>query len=215
MEQIKIGKFIAECRKAKNLTQKQLADLLFISEKTVSKWECGKGLPDVSIMLALCEQLEISVNELLLGGRVEEKEYKRVAEENLIQLINENKRKYKLFIGCMVLTIISVVCLVALSSFVEMSTWARIILLACAVFVAIKGLAAAAALELEAGYYECPQCRHRFKPTVAQYVKGAHSLTRRKLKCPQCGAKKYCKYIFGAKVGDEVKTIADLEDKKE
>ncbi len=207
MNQIKIGKFIAERRKAQNLTQKQLADLLFISEKTVSKWETGKGLPEISIMLSLCERLEISVNELLLGERIEEKEYKQTAEENLLKLIEENKRKYKLFVLCAILTIISVVSLITIASLVEMSPWARVILIGCAAFVGFRGIAATASLELEAGYYECPNCKHLFKPTMVEYVKGPHTLTRRQLKCPKCGAKKYCKYVFAAKVGDEVKRL--------
>ncbi len=207
MDQIKIGKFIAERRKAQNLTQKQLAERLFISEKTVSKWECGKGLPEISITLSLCEQLEITVNELLLGERIEEKAYKQTAEENLLKLIEENKRKYKLFVLCAVLTIISVTSLIILASLVEMSTWARVILIVCAAFVGLRGLASAASLELEAGHYECPNCKKLFKPTMAEYIKGAHTLTRRQLKCPACGAKKYCKYVFAAKVGNEVKRL--------
>ncbi len=205
MDTIKIGRFIAEHRKAKNLTQKQLAELLFISEKTVSKWETGRGFPEASLLLPLCERLEISVNELLLGERIEEREYKQTAEENLLRLVDESKRKYKLFVLCAVLTVVSVLSLLMLASLVEMSTGARVILIACAVFVAIKGLASAASLELEAGYYECPQCKKLFKPTMAQYIKGAHTLTRRKLKCPSCGEKKYCKYVFAAKVGNEIK----------
>ena len=70
MDQIKIGKFIADTRKERNITQRQLADALHISDKTVSKWERGKGLPKVSLMLPLCEELGISVNDLLTGERV-------------------------------------------------------------------------------------------------------------------------------------------------
>ncbi len=70
MDQVKIGRFIAETRKAQNLTQRQLADALSISDKTVSKWECGKGLPEVSLMLPLCGALRITVNDLLAGERV-------------------------------------------------------------------------------------------------------------------------------------------------
>ncbi len=207
MNQAKIGQFIAERRKEKGLTQKQLADLLFISEKTVSKWETGKGLPDPSLMLPLCERLQITVNELLLGERVEEQAYKQTAEENLLRLVGESKRKYKLFVLCAVLTVISVVSLLMLASLVETSPWVRVILIACAVLVGIKGIVAAASLEIEAGYYECPECKHLFKPTMAEYVKGPHTLTRRKLKCPQCGEKKYCKYVFAAKVDGEVRKV--------
>ena len=81
-----VGKFIAQKRKEKNLTQSALADLLFISEKTVSKWECGKGFPDTSLILPLCSALEISANELLSGKTLTEQEYKTSAEKNLIEL---------------------------------------------------------------------------------------------------------------------------------
>ena len=80
MNQIKIGKFIAESRKQQNFTQRQLADRLLISDKTISKWECGKGLPEVSLMLPLCEALHITVNDLLTGERVSETDYQKNAE---------------------------------------------------------------------------------------------------------------------------------------
>ena len=85
MDQIKTGKFIAEMRKEQNMTQRQLADALLISDKTVSKWECGKGLPEVSLMLPLCDILKITVNDLLSGRRVSEGEYKMKAEENIMK----------------------------------------------------------------------------------------------------------------------------------
>lgn len=90
MNQIKIGKFIAKCRKDKNLTQQELADRLNITYKAVSKWECGKGLPDAAIMINLCNILEISVNELLTGEKLKEDSYKENAELNLI---NINRKK--------------------------------------------------------------------------------------------------------------------------
>ena len=67
MNQIKIGKFISECRKKKGFLQKDIAAKLGISEKTVSKWECGNGLPEVVYMEPLCQLLGITVNELLVG----------------------------------------------------------------------------------------------------------------------------------------------------
>lgn len=90
MDQIKIGKFIAECRKKHNLTQESLAEKLGITYKAVSKWECGKSLPDASIMIELCDILEINVNELLTGEKIQPKEYRKQAEKNLIEL-NERK----------------------------------------------------------------------------------------------------------------------------
>ena len=92
MDQIKIGRFIAELRKEKNLTQRQLADSMNLSDKTISKWECGKGLPEVSLMLPLCEILEITVNELLCGERIEKEVYEEKAEETLVTLVDEKEK---------------------------------------------------------------------------------------------------------------------------
>lgn len=90
MDQIKIGKFISEKRKKKLLTQQELADLIGVSNKTISKWECGNGMPEVSLMLPLCENLNISVNELLSGETLDNS-YREKAEENLIGLIKNNQ----------------------------------------------------------------------------------------------------------------------------
>jgi Predicted transcription factor, homolog of eukaryotic MBF1 len=93
VEQEKIGEFIAAQRKEKGMTQKQLGDALKISDKTVSKWECGKGLPDISIIMPLCELLNISVNELLSGEHLTEDSYPEKAEENMMQLIQETENQ--------------------------------------------------------------------------------------------------------------------------
>lgn len=95
MDQIKIGKFIAETRKKQGLTQKKLADSLGISDKTVSKWECGKGMPDYALMLPLCNTLEITVNELLSGETLSCTDYNIKAEENFITLIQESAETQK------------------------------------------------------------------------------------------------------------------------
>lgn len=97
MEQVKIGKFIAQCRKSKNMTQAELAEKLNITDRAVSKWETGKGMPDTSIMLDLCNELDISVNELLSGEMVEMKDYKKKAEENLIELQHKREKVQKVY----------------------------------------------------------------------------------------------------------------------
>jgi len=81
-----IGKFIQEQRKSKNLTQVQLSQIIGVSEKTISKWECGNGFPDTTLILPLCKALDISANELLSGKRLETNNYKDHAEDNLITL---------------------------------------------------------------------------------------------------------------------------------
>lgn len=93
MNQIEIGKFIAKCRKEKKLTQAQLAERLNITDRAVSKWETGKSMPDSSVMLELCELLEITVNELLSGEKIEMESYEQKAEENLIALKRKDENK--------------------------------------------------------------------------------------------------------------------------
>lgn len=197
MDQSKTGKFIAQARRAQNLTQRQLADRLAISDKTVSKWECGKGLPEVSLMLPLCEILQITVNDLLSGEKVAESEYQKKAEENMMDLIRENaenKERMALSIICGVITVIAVCALVMLASYLELPVAVRILLLAGAVLTAIVGIGAAARLEVKAGYYQCRHCGALFVPTMMDYVKGYHTLTRRRLTCPTCGKTGMCRH---------------------
>lgn len=92
MDQIKIGKFISECRLNKHLTQMQLAEKLNITDRAISKWETGKGMPDSSIMLELCNELGISVNELLSGEKIEMDNYNKKADENFIELKRGSER---------------------------------------------------------------------------------------------------------------------------
>ena len=197
MNQIKTGKFIAETRKAQGLTQKQLADILEISDKTVSKWECGKGLPEVSLMLPLCSALNITVNDLLSGERVSKIEYINKAEENMMNLIKENeenKKRMALAVICGIITVIAVCSLTVIASYIEMPTIARIALILFAAATAIAGIGAAAMLEIKAGYYECPHCKALFVPTMNEYVKGYHTLTKRKLTCHECGKSGMCRH---------------------
>lgn len=98
MDQVKIGKFIADLRKEKKMTQKELAETIGVSNKAVSKWENGNGMPEMSILMPLCQVLQINVNELLSGERLSEDSYSRKAEENIMNLMQEkeeNKKKNK------------------------------------------------------------------------------------------------------------------------
>ena len=91
MDQKKIGAFIAQCRKEKSLTQIQLAELLDITNQAVSKWENGRGMPDVSLLQPLCDALGISLNELFSGEHISAEEYKGKAEENISKLYKEKQ----------------------------------------------------------------------------------------------------------------------------
>lgn len=197
MDQIQIGRFIAEMRRAQNLTQRQLAEALSISDKTVSKWECGKGLPEVSLMLPLCGTLHITVNDLLSGEKVSEMDYQRKAEENMVNLIKENaenRKKMALSVVCGVITVIAVCALVVIAAYIELPVMARVVLIVFACLTGVVGIGAAAMLEIKAGVYECPHCKYQFVPTMGEYVKGYHTLTRRRLTCPQCGQTGMCRH---------------------
>ena len=95
MNQEKIGNFIAQRRKDKKLTQAKLASYLGISDRTISKWERGKGLPDPMYMLELCRILDISVNELLTGEFIEERNYQQKAEDNLLMMAGQEVKQTK------------------------------------------------------------------------------------------------------------------------
>ena len=197
MDQIQIGKFIAEMRKSTNLTQKQLAEALSISDKTVSKWECGKGLPDVSLMLPLCNMLNITVNDLLSGEKVSQADYQKKAEGNMMDLMKENEENRKrmaLSIITGVITIIAVCALIVIAAFIDLPTIVRIILIVGAVVVAVAGIAVGAMLDIKAGYFECPHCKELFVPSMNEYVKSYHTFTKRRLTCPKCGKTGMCKH---------------------
>lgn len=196
MDQSKIGKFIAQVRKEQSFTQRQLADMLGISDKTVSKWETGNGLPEVSLMMPLCELLHINVNELLSGERLDDSNYKKKAEENMMDFVREREEsKKKIILSGIVcaLTVLSGVTLTLLAGYLEMEVWLRILLIVIACIVVVGGIGVAVALDIDAGTFECEKCGTRFTPTPAAYIAGPHTITRRKLKCPSCGEVSYCK----------------------
>lgn len=112
MNQEKIGNFILELRKEKNMTQQELADKIGVTDKAISKWENGRGMPDLSLMKPLCRELDISINELISGERIDKKDYQEKLEENIMNTIDysvqEQKKQTKVFkiiLGTTVITI--------------------------------------------------------------------------------------------------------------
>ena len=197
MNQIKIGNFIKECRKELGVTQYELADKLNVSFKTISKWECGKGLPDVSLLLPLCNELKISVNELLSGERLLNEEYKEKAEDNLIDIIKkereENKKKIMIEVLIGIPCIVSMLTLFIMAGLLNIEDYQRIIMLVIGficVFCSVIGLSI---LDRNIGYYECKHCKERFIPTFGCYINGVHGITWRRLRCPSCGKVSNCR----------------------
>lgn len=199
MDQIKIGGFIAEERKRKGYTQKILSEKLGISDKTISKWERGNGFPEVSLLIPLCSELDITVNELLSGERVSEEQYRKKAEENMVNLVKEaqeNKKKIILSVMVGILTILAAVPLFMVAGMFDMRTGVRITFIVIGIVVMIIGIAVACIMDREAGAFECPECHERFIPDMKSYIMATHTLTKRKLICPKCGAHRYCKKVL-------------------
>ena len=148
------------------------------------------------MLLPLCNELEITVNELLSGERVSEEEYLKKAEENMVNLVRETQEsKKKIVLSAMIagLTIIAAVPLFILSGMLEMENWIRVLLIGIGLVVIVGGVAIACVLDREAGAFEC---HNRFVPDMKSYIMGPHTITKRKLVCPHCGAHKYCKKVL-------------------
>lgn len=200
MNQVKIGKFIAECRKKNGLTQMQLAEKLNITDRAVSKWENGKAMPDSSIMLALCDELKISVNDLLSGEVVTMDNYNEKLENNLLEMVKEkeeaDKRLLTLEIVIGVLSSIILFSLIFVASFVQMEEWLRILLIIIGFVSFLVGATYALKIEQVAGYYECAKCHHKYVPTFKSVFFAMHIGRTRFMKCPECNKKSWNKKVI-------------------
>ena len=200
MDQIKIGKFIAEQRKKNNLTQMQLAEKLNITDRAVSKWENGKAMPDSSIMLNLCNELKISVNELLSGEMIEMKNYDKKAEENLLEMKKlkeeSDKRLLTMEIVIGVLSCLMLFVLIFVASLVEMADWLRILLIAIGFISFIIAMYFGLKIEQTAGYYECAKCHHKYIPTYSSVFLAMHMGRTRYMKCPKCNKSSWNKKVL-------------------
>ena len=200
MDQLKIGKFIAECRKQKNLTQMQLAEKLNITDRAISKWETGKSLPDSSIMLDLCDVLSISVNDLLCGEVVTMDNYNKELENNLLEMIKQKEQADKrllsveVFIG--ITATIVLFALIFVAAFIQMETWLKISLIVFGFILFLAGCFYALRIEQVAGYYECKHCKHRYVPTYKAVNMAMHMGRTRYMRCPQCGKKSWQKKVL-------------------
>ncbi len=201
MDQVKIGKFISDERKAKGYTQKHLSEVLGISDKTISKWECGNGFPEASLLLPLCNELEITVNELLTGERISQQNYKKKAEENMVNMIREKEEnKQKILLTTMIgviSTITFVTLLLVVCFYTDVITLPiKIVLMMIALSVFCVGLYVAMWGDRKIGYFKCRNCNELFTPTFMQYTMGMHIAGTRYLKCPHCKTRTWCRKVM-------------------
>ncbi len=191
MQQEKIGKFIAEKRKAKGLTQFQLAEKLSITDRAVSKWETGRSMPDSSIMLSLCEVLDMEVNELLNGEEIKDNDLDKKQKELILELVKEKENSDKKLLAIeFAVGILSVIVLLGftfIAAFIPMETWTRILLIALGFILGLSGIFVAVKIEQVAGYYECAECGHKYVPTFSSVLFAMHMGRTRYMKCPKCG----------------------------
>lgn len=201
MDQIKIGKFIAECRKKNGLTQAQLAEKLNITDRAISKWENGKSMPDSSIMLDLCNELKISVNELLSGEVIKMDNYNEKLEQNLIDMVKQkeesDKKMLKLEVVIGYISSITFLILIFLASFVEMQNWIRISLVVLGSITFAIGMFNCLKIEQTAGYYECDKCHYKYVPEYSSVFFSMHKGRTRYMKCPKCNEKSWQKKVIG------------------
>lgn len=210
MDQIKIGRFIAERRKAQGLTQAQLAEKLLVTDRAVSKWENARSMPDSSIMLELCEILDITVNELLTGERIEMKDYAKEAELNLIRMKKEKERSDKRLLNIeIVLFIITIIAVVGLSLFAGFygerfpkEVWVPITMISIAFSIIIVAVVAGIIIEVKAGYYKCRACGKTFIPTTSQGVWSMHMMRTRYIKCPHCQQRSWAKKVVAEETAE-------------
>lgn len=200
MNQLKVGRFIAECRKKLGLTQMDLAEKLNITDRAVSKWENGRAMPDSSIMIELCDILKISVNELLKGEEISMENNNQKNEQLLLDMARELEQKNKILWismwAIMIVSIISLFACCAIAAFwVPEGIWQLVTIIGgCIVFLipcffALK-------IEVSVGVYKCKKCGEEIVPTYKEALNAMHMGTTRYLKCPKCNKRTWCKKVI-------------------
>ena len=200
MNHIKIGKFIAECRKNKNITQAELAEKLSITDRAISKWETGKGLPDSSIMLDLCNELKISVNELLSGEMISMENKNEKQEQLLLDMAKEAEEKNKIIwtsmwviMGVSITALLGGIFISAL--LIPEGILQLVTILGICIFFLIPCFYALK-LEVSVGAYKCKNCGYEIVPTYSEALWAMHRGTTRHLKCPKCNKRTWCKKVL-------------------
>ena len=200
MDQIKIGRFIAECRKKEGLTQMQLAEKLGITDRAVSKWETGKAMPDSSVMLELCDVLRISVNDLLCGEVITVENYNKELESNLLEMIKQkeqaDKRLLTIEIVLGIICLIPLVAAVVLVEAVSLEEWVETIIAIAGIIPLLVATPFALKIEQKAGYYECQKCKHRHIPQYSSVFWAMHINRTRYMRCPKCNKRSWQKKVL-------------------
>ncbi len=200
MDQVKIGKFIAQRRKNAKLTQMQLAEKLGITDRAVSKWETGKAMPDVSVMLELCAALDITVNDLLCGEVVTMENYNKELETNLLEMIKQkeesDKRLLRIEIIMGICCLLPIIASIIIVNVVSMEEWLSAAIVLTSLIPLLIAAPFALKIEQKAGYYECQKCGHRHIPKYSSVFFAMHINRTRYMRCPKCNKSSWQKKVI-------------------
>ena len=200
MDQLKTGRFIANLRKQKGLTQVQLAQKLNITDRAVSKWENGKALPDVAIMPELCKLLDITVNELLSGEKIDSADTDKNTQMLLLEMTAQkqaaDKRLLRSEIIMVALSVTILLGCTVIAAYADIKDIFRILIIAGGFAAVLITAVFSLKTEQTAGYYECGKCGHRYVPTYKAVFSAMHMGRTRYMRCPECGKKSWQKKVL-------------------
>ena len=200
MDQIKIGNFIKQKRKEKNITQNELSEKLNITNRAISKWENGICMPDSGIIPELCEILNITINDLFSGEIVDTKDNKKQLEKNLLEMIKlkqENDRKLlciEILMG--ILCILPLFISMIITFVIPLEEWVEGIIIGTSLIPLLIAAPFALRIEQTAGYYECGKCNHKYIPTYKSVFVAMHVNRTRYMKCPKCNKRSWQKKVI-------------------
>ena len=217
MDQIKIGKFIAQCRKERGLTQLQLADKLGITDRAVSKWETGKSMPDVAIITELCQELDITVNDLLCGEKVSSEQYSQKIEAQLLELVGEKEASDKRTMRLNTLIFLLSGFLLLASQTILQLMGEESPLVLDVLFFAVIGfeyylLFVVLRNQRTVGKFQCPNCGYAYMPTLWRMFIGWGGTRKIWTLCPKCKKRGWHPRVY---VDPEVKKLPRTSQNEE
>lgn len=174
--------------------------VLYITDRTVSKWENGVCLSDVGTMPELCKILCITINDLFSGEDIDMKDNEKKLEANLLEMarIKEERDKELLFLEIFIGITVSILMFtcIFIASFVNMSNLLRILIIIIGIIPFMIGTGYAIRIEQIAWYYECNKCHHKYIPTFSSGLWAMHINRTRYMKCPKCGKRSWNKKVI-------------------
>ena len=206
MDQIKIGNFIKQKRKEKNITQNELSEKLNITNRAISKWENGICMPDSGIIPKLREILSITINDLFSGEVVDMKDKKNQLEKTLLEIIKQKQENDKKLLSMEIL--MGILCILPLIFsaiivlVIPLEEWVGGVIIGTSLIPLLIATPFALRIEQTAGYYECKKCNHKYVPTYKSVFVAMHVNRTRYMKCPKCKKYSWNKKILGGNEND-------------